>query len=196
MLDHALEKLLGLAAHKVRAVGVQNVDHLVGLGLLAFLADHVTRGAARLVVEAKDMLDAGDRALVGLLRELDHRAPGLICVGTDGRELVDAAERGLGVAGGELGAHAKRVDGRALGKKRLDGVLVQVVGNRDLDVGQARLVKGRAGLFGQASQVTRVDAHRRQALSALLHLFANYDGVLDALVDIVGIQKKAAVFGT
>ena len=128
VLDHALQELHRGAGELVVRKRVEDVGHAGGVRHgLALEADHVGRGAAGVVVVAKDALHAGDGALVGLLRELDDGGPGLGRAPADGGELVDAAQGRLRVAGGQLGAHAKGVDGRALRKERLDGVLVQVV---------------------------------------------------------------------
>ena len=144
------EELLRLALERVGGVGVEDVHHAPGHAGSGDLVDHehVGRRAAGGVVVAQDVLHARDRALVGLLGELDHRGPGLLRAAAHGGELVDAAERGLRVARGELGAHAKGVDRRALCEERLDRVLVEVVGDRDLDVGKAGLVEGGARLLG------------------------------------------------
>ena len=65
----------------------------------------------------------------------------------------------------------------------------------DLDVGQACVVEGLAGLLGELCQVTRVDTDCSQALARGLHLLGNRDCVLDALVDVVGVKEQHAVLG-
>ena len=81
---------------------------------MVLVIDHVADRAAKAIVITAHALHAGNRALVGLLGELDHRRPWICLARTAGGKLVHAAQRRLVVAGRELGAHTKAIDGRAL----------------------------------------------------------------------------------
>ena len=81
---------------------------------MILVIDHVADRAAKAVVIAAHALHARDRALVGLLGELDHRRPRVSLARTAGGKLVHAAQRRLVIAGRELGAHAKAIDRRTL----------------------------------------------------------------------------------
>ena len=120
---------------------------------MVLVINHVADRAAKAVVIAAHTLHARNRALVGLLGKLHHRRPRLRVARTAGRKLVHAAQRRLIVAGRELGAHAKAVDGCALVEQRLNRVLVQVVGDRNPHIGQTLGVKTAADILGQLGQV-------------------------------------------
>ena len=81
---------------------------------MVLVIDHVADRTAKAIVIAAHALHAGDRALVGLLGELHHRRPRVRIARTTGGKLVHAAQRRLIVAGRELGAHAKAIDGCTL----------------------------------------------------------------------------------
>ena len=196
VLDDVHEQLARRARNLIRLVGIEDVAHGREVARhLAVNADHVARGAPDLVVEAQHLLQAGNRALIRLLGELDDRAPRLLGIRANGGELVHAAERGLGVARSEFGSHTKGVDGCALCEEGLNGVFVQVIRDRDLHIRQACLVKGRARLFGELGQVAGIDADRREPLARCLHLLGDNDRVLDAFAHVIGIEQKATVLG-
>ena len=109
--------------------------------------------------------------------------------------LYTPPQRRLVVAGGELGAHAKGVDGGTLIQQRLDGVLVQVVRDRDLHVRQALVVKAATHILGELGKVARVDTDGREALATRLHLARHGDGVLHTLAHVVGVNEQRAVVG-
>ena len=162
---------------------------------MVLVVDHVADRAAKAVVITAHALHTRDRALVGLLGELDHRRPWICLARTAGGKLVHAAQRRLVIAGRELGTHAKAVDGRALVEQRLNRVLIQIVRNRDPHIGQALGIKTAADILGQLGEVTRVNANGRQALARRLHLLGNRNGMLAALAHVVGIDEQRAVLG-
>ena len=162
---------------------------------MILVIDHVADRAAKAVVIAAHALHARDRALVGLLGELNHRRPRVRLARTAGRKLIHTAQRRLVVAGRELGTHAKAIDGRALVEQRLNRVLVQIVGNRDPHIGQALGIKTAADILGELGEVARVDADSRQTLAHRLHLFGNRNGMLAALAHIVGVDEQRTVLG-
>ena len=162
---------------------------------MVLVVDHVADRAAKAVVITAHALYARDRALIGLLGELDHRRPRVGLARTAGGKLVHAAQRRLVVAGRELGTHAKAIDGRALVEQRLNRVLVQVVGHRDTHIGQALGIKTAANILGELGKVAGVDANSRQALAHRLHLLGNRNGMLAALAHVIGVDEQRAVLG-
>ena len=163
---------------------------------MVLVIDHVADRAAKAIVIATHTLYAGNRALVGLLGKLYHRRPRIRLARTASRKLVHAAQCRLIVAGRELGAHAKAIDGRALVEQGLNRVLVQVVGDRNPHIGQAFGVKTAADILGELGQVAGVDADSRQALARRLHLLGNRNGMLAALAHVIRVDKQRAVLGT
>ena len=163
---------------------------------MVLVVDHVADRAAKAVVITAHALHARDRALVGLLGELDHRRPWICLARTAGGKLVHAAQRRLVIAGRKLGTHAKAVDGRALVEQRLNRVLIQIVGNRNPHIGQALGIKTAANILGELGEVAGVDANGRQTLAHRLHLLGNRNGMLAALAHVIGVDKQRTVLGT
>ena len=95
------------------------------LKLIAFDAED-------LAVMSAHLQDAGVGDLDSLLGQLDAVVPGAVVL-LHGRELVHAAERGLVVGRGQLGANAPDRDGRALLPEALDQVFVERVDRYDTD---------------------------------------------------------------
>ena len=162
---------------------------------MVLVVDHVADRAAKAVVITAHALHTRDRALVGLLGELDHRRPRVRLTRTAGGELVHAAQRRLVVAGRELGAHAKAIDRRALVEQRLNRVLIQIVRNRDPHIGQALGIKTAAHILGELGEVAGVDANGRQALAHRFHLLGNRNGMLATLAYVVGVDEQRAILG-
>ena len=163
---------------------------------MVLVVDHVADRAAKAVVITAHALHTRDRALVWLLRELDHRRPWICLARTAGGKLVHAAQRRLVIAGRKLGTHAKAIDGRALVEQRLNRVLIQIVRNRDPHIGQALGIKTAAHILGELGEVAGVDANSRQTLAHRLHLLGNRNGMLAALTYVVGVDEQRAVLGT
>jgi len=108
VLHDALEKLPGFALEIIRRVCVEDVKHRVRRTCIhRIVHEHVSHGTAARIIETPYVLNAWDGALVGHLGKLDDGRPRLISRGTHGRELVDAAEGGLRITCGKLGAHAE-----------------------------------------------------------------------------------------
>ena len=162
---------------------------------MVLVINHVADRATKAVVITAHALHTRDRALVGLLGELDHRRPRICLARTAGGKLVHATQRRLVIAGRKLGTHAKAVDGRALVEQRLNRVLIQIVRNRDPHIGQALGIKTAANILGELGKVTRINANSRQALAHRLHLLGNRNGMLAALAHVIGVDKQRTVLG-
>ena len=78
------------------------------------------------------------------------------------RQLVDAAEGRLVVAGREARAHAPRIDARALALQAADRALVEVVGRDDPGRLEAGVVEDPARLDGEVREVAGIEADRRR----------------------------------
>ena len=75
-------------------------------------------------------------------------------------------------------------------------MLVEVVRDDDLDIGQAGLVKTGTSALRQGAQVTGIDTNARQTLAAAFHLAGNDDGVFNTAHDVVRVNEQGAVLGT
>ena len=162
---------------------------------MVLVVDHVADRAAKAVVITAHALHTRDRALVGLLGELDNRRPWICLARTAGGKLVHAAQRRLVVTGRKLGTHAKAVDGRALVEQRLNRVLIQIVGNRNPHIGQVLGIKTAAHILGELGEVAGVDANGRQALAHRFHLLGNRNGMFTALAHVIGVDEQRTVLG-
>ena len=110
------------------------------------------------------------------VRPLRHR-PAL-----DLDQLVHETGGGCSRPDHQRGADPVRVD-RGRGERR-DGVLVEVSAEEDLRRPVAEIIELAASGLSQRSQITRVDANRRQLGSTHLHCGA------DALRDVVGVNQQ------
>ena len=111
-------------------------------------------------------------------------------------ELVDSAKDRLGPGGDHPLTDAEGVYLPALGKDRLDRVLVQTVGYDDLRIGKSSLVQHDAGLFGEIGKIAAVDtdtiASRPDSL--LLHLPEDLDRMGHTGIEhVVSIDQQDAI---
>ena len=149
--------------------------------------------------EAAHLLKAGRGGLEGSLRELHFVFPRPKGFGVrairpaDGRELIDAAQRGVVVGGNEASADAPDVDGRALEFKAFDDVLIQVVAGNDGGFGEPGIVEQLARLNAEEGEVAGIEADAGEFVAALPELAADLDGVADAVQGIVGVHEENAV---
>ena len=74
-------------------------------------------------------------------------------------------------------------------------MLVEVVRDDNLDIGQAGLVKTGTSALRQGAQVAGIDTNARQTLAAAFHLAGNDDGVFNTAHDVVRVNEQGAVLG-
>src|SRR3982751_1282318 len=139
---------------------VFGVDHRRrGREWAAFVPDHVSHEVSLPLAEAADLEDAGVGGLRRLLGELDPVLP--MSAGArlaHRRQLVDAAQGRIAVAGDQAGPHPPDADRGPLPLEIGDQGLVEVVAGQDLRFGEPCFVENAARLPAQPGEVAGVEA--------------------------------------
>ena len=140
-----------------RRLRVENFQIAAVVDRLVVDAQIVRDGLAGVVAEETvDLFEVRVRDLAHVLADLDLGDDSPVLV-LDGRQLVHAAEHGLGFGRDEPFADAEQVDLRALVEDVLDNILVERVRARDFAALPACLVEQLPRLFRQIRHVAGVE---------------------------------------
>ena len=140
-----------------RVFRVEDFDRLGEIGSLVVQADVIRFRLARFAgIETVDLLEVGIGDLGGVFADLDLRDDIAVRILLS-RQLVYAAEYGVGFRGDEPFADPERVDAGPLTEDLGDEVFVQGIGYDDLAVGQSGFVVNAARLAGEIRDVAGID---------------------------------------
>ena len=147
-----------------------------------------------LFVNAVNLLVAGIGDLLGILGQLDLGLEGAVLV-LYGCKLVDAAEARIVLGGNQVRADSEGIDAGTLLIKRIDEMLIQIVGAADLCLRIAGSVQHLAGFLGQIRKIAGIqaDADVIQRKALFLHIIKGSDGVRNAASKgVIGVYEKRA----
>ena len=147
-----------------------------------------------LFVDTVNLLVAGIGDLLGILGQLDLGLEGAVLV-LYSCKLVDAAEARIVLGGNQVRADSEGIDAGTLLIKRIDEVLIQIVGAADLCLRIAGSVQHFPGFLGQIRKITGIqaDADVIQRKTLFLHIIKGSDCVRNtASQRVVGVYEKCA----